>query len=160
MPNTRAMRAANAAPDADCQPSDDSYYDEVTEQSPKRAPEPVQAPERAGANARMDTETFLANMMESFVKMQAETNRCLVETLRSLPNNSGPWQSPLPTSTPTPSPAAVSTGGNFAKCTARFNGFTHEPEVLEAFIDAVQIYKEREYFSDPPDLWRKCSEFS
>ncbi|KAF9797030.1 hypothetical protein SFRURICE_006905 [Spodoptera frugiperda] len=144
MPRTR--HAARAAMDAD-RPSDVSdreIFDEATEQSPVRAPELVTASDRAGISVSKDTETFLTNIMESFIKMQADTNRCLIETLRSLPNAGASWQSPSSPSLNT----TTSSSGNFAKCTARFTGTSQEPEVLEAFIDAVQVYKECADVSD------------
>ncbi|KAF9810998.1 hypothetical protein SFRURICE_000066 [Spodoptera frugiperda] len=36
----------------------------------------------------------------------------------------------------------MSSSWNFAKCTTRFTSTSQKPEVLEAFIDAVQVYKE------------------
>ncbi|KAL4718262.1 hypothetical protein ACJJTC_004011 [Scirpophaga incertulas] len=60
----------------------------------------------------------------------------------------------IPPSTPlTPmhastSNASMSTSGNFAKCTARFDGKARETEVVEAFIDAVEVYKECTDVSD------------
>lgn len=120
-------------------------------------------PSRARPAVDASTETFLAGIMESFARMQAETNRTLVETLRTLPfNGNGAWNpragatphpavSPPPAATPapatTPPPAdraasslsSATTGGNFSKCTARFDGSSRDAEVLEAFIDAVQV---------------------
>ncbi|KAH9640465.1 hypothetical protein HF086_018131 [Spodoptera exigua] len=93
--------------------------------------------------AAPNTERLLSTMMESFARMQAETNRTFVETLRSLRHGGDTW-SPV-TSTPAASPSAntpAACGGNFSKCTARFDGQSRDPEVLEAFIDAVEVYKE------------------
>ncbi|KAH9629366.1 hypothetical protein HF086_008152 [Spodoptera exigua] len=44
--------------------------------------------------------------------------------------------------------AAAAAGINFAKCTARFTGASKDAEVLEAFLDSVQIYKECTAISD------------
>ncbi|XP_050559975.1 activity-regulated cytoskeleton associated protein 2-like [Spodoptera frugiperda] len=76
--------------------------------------------------------------------MQADTNRCPIETLRSLPIAGASWQSP---SSPSLN-ITTSSSWNFAKCTARFTGTSQEPEVLETFIDAVQVYKECADVSD------------
>ncbi|XP_047027955.1 uncharacterized protein LOC124636045 [Helicoverpa zea] len=43
---------------------------------------------------------------------------------------------------------ASAAGINFAKCTARFTGASKDAEVLEAFLDSVQIYKECTAISD------------
>ncbi|XP_050553710.1 uncharacterized protein LOC126911298 [Spodoptera frugiperda] len=130
--------------------SEPEYYDQA-EQSAASAPAPVPAGAHGrvgGASTSATTETVLAGFMESFVRMQAETNRTLVETLRAFNGSGKP-----PTSTPTPDsrppsvyPSAVT--GNFAKCTARFDGKSRDAEVLEAFIDAVQVYKECAGVSD------------
>ncbi|KAF9794272.1 hypothetical protein SFRURICE_011857 [Spodoptera frugiperda] len=83
---------------------------------------------------------------EATEQSPADTNTCLIETLQSLPNAGASWQSPLPSS---PSlNTTTSSSGNFAKCTARFTGTSQESEVLEAFIDAVQVHKECADVSD------------
>ncbi|KAH9632457.1 hypothetical protein HF086_014541 [Spodoptera exigua] len=97
----------------------------------------------APAHSALSTERLLTTMMESFARAQADTNRILVETLRSLHHNGNQWN-PV-TSTPTASPTAntfTTFGGNFSKCTARFDGQSRNAEVLEAFVDAVEVYKE------------------
>ncbi|XP_068632011.1 uncharacterized protein, partial [Battus philenor] len=43
---------------------------------------------------------------------------------------------------PSSSSAHPSPSGNFAGCTARFNGASRDSDILEAFIDAIVIYKE------------------
>ena len=130
--------------------SEPEYYDQAESRAVSApAPVPAGAHGRAGgASTSATTETVLAGFMESFVRMQAETNRTLIETLRAFNGSGKP-----PTSTPTPDsrppcayPSAVI--GNFAKCTARFDGRSRDAEVLEAFIDAVQVYKECAGVSD------------
>ncbi|KAH9628354.1 hypothetical protein HF086_015884, partial [Spodoptera exigua] len=103
----------------------------------------------APAHPALSTERLLTTMMESFARAQADTNRILVETLRSLHHNGNQWN-PV-TSTPTASPTAntfTTFGGNFSKCTARFDGQSRNAEVLEAFVDAVEVYKECAGVSD------------
>ncbi|CAH2035488.1 unnamed protein product, partial [Iphiclides podalirius] len=55
-------------------------------------------------------------------------------------------------STPTASSPVASTsaapGGNFSRCTARFTGEARDAETVEAFIEAVQVYKECADVSD------------
>ncbi|KAH9628428.1 hypothetical protein HF086_015958, partial [Spodoptera exigua] len=103
----------------------------------------------APAHSALSTERLLTTMTESFARAQADTNRILVETLRSLHHNGNQWN-PV-TSTPTASPTAntfTTFGGNFSKCTARFDGQSRNAEVLEAFVDAVEVYKECAGVSD------------
>ncbi|GBP03819.1 Activity-regulated cytoskeleton associated protein 2 [Eumeta japonica] len=38
--------------------------------------------------------------------------------------------------------AASARSGSFAKCTARFDGSASDPDVLETFLDAIEVYKE------------------
>lgn len=123
------------------------------------APAPA-PPARAAAVAAGGTgsapntlsETFLVGVMETFARMQEETNRTLMETLRALPRSSGPWDPPgsTPRSTAsTPGDTIIAVGkGNFSKCSARFDGSSRDAEVLEAFIDAVQVFKECAGVSD------------
>ncbi|XP_028178687.1 activity-regulated cytoskeleton associated protein 2-like, partial [Ostrinia furnacalis] len=148
------LRNAKVLPTEDIMSDDTSepeYYDQAEPRAMSApAPVPAGAPGGAGgASTSATTETVLAGFMESFVRMQAETNRTLVETLRAFSDCS---RNP-PTSTPTPDirpPSAYSSAvtGNFAKCTARFDGRSRDAEVLEAFIDAVQVYKECAGVSD------------
>uniref|UniRef100_A0A2A4J7C9 CCHC-type domain-containing protein n=1 Tax=Heliothis virescens TaxID=7102 RepID=A0A2A4J7C9_HELVI len=108
------------------------------------APDDTLSGAHTGAPAAAhDTERLLTTVMESFARTQAETNRTLVETLRSLRHHGDQWD-PV-ASTPAASPranASATSGGNFTKCTARFDGKSRDAEVLEAFIDAVEVFKE------------------
>ncbi|CAH2085730.1 unnamed protein product [Euphydryas editha] len=64
-----------------------------------------------------------------FAKAQAELNRELVQSLLATsPVNVAPLSS---------SSLATVKHGNFARCTARFNGACRDSENLEAFIDAM-----------------------
>lgn len=88
---------------------DPDSYDEAVEPRAPGAPAAVAPPGRARPAVDASTETFLAGIMESFARMQAETNRTLVETLRTLPfNGNGAWS---PRAGATPPPAARSVSG-------------------------------------------------
>lgn len=92
------------------------------------------------------SEGQLSVFLEAFAKAQAESNRQLIEGLLSSPNlraNNHGTPSPTPSSNTASVPA-----GNFSSCSARFNGSARDAEVLEAFIDSVQIYKECTNVSD------------
>ncbi|CAH2103256.1 unnamed protein product [Euphydryas editha] len=48
-----------------------------------------------------------------------------------------------------PSPVGSTTfAGNFSKCTSRFKGDRNDPEIVEAFVDAIETYKECTNISD------------
>ncbi|GBP71987.1 hypothetical protein EVAR_45302_1 [Eumeta japonica] len=51
------------------------------------------------------------------------------------------------------SSAAPACSGSFAKCTARFDGTTSDPEVSEIFLDAIEVYKECLNTNDEHALW-------
>lgn len=82
----------------------------------------------------------LMSFLEGFARAQAESNRQLVESL--LDRNPVNDRVSPPSQSSQPSPYAVSRSGNFANCTARFNGLSRDSEVLEAFIDSIEIYKD------------------
>lgn len=151
MPKTRSTRAADEHRQAGDLLSDDAsdpdvYDDTTAEPRARGAPAPA-APGAPGASTSVDTERLLTNVMQSFARMQAETNRTLAETLRSLSCNS-PWNPAASPSNNLPPVAAAAGCGNFGKCTARFDGSSRDAEVLEAFLDAVSIYKECNNVSD------------
>ncbi|XP_037293574.1 uncharacterized protein LOC119189036 [Manduca sexta] len=88
------------------------------------------------------TESMLQALVAGITRSQAEANRQLMQELFS---NRDQFQTP---STPTPPPDSHAANGNFAKCTARFDGSTKNADVLEAFIDAIVVYKECTNVSD------------
>ncbi|GBP14670.1 Activity-regulated cytoskeleton associated protein 2 [Eumeta japonica] len=90
------------------------------------------------------SEDQLAALLSTLARSQAESNRILIQSLLApAPNGDG-------TTSPTPSSAAWSPfcsaasarSGSFAKCTARFDGSASDPDVLETFLDAIEVYKE------------------
>ncbi|XP_068627446.1 activity-regulated cytoskeleton associated protein 2-like [Battus philenor] len=92
-------------------------------------------------SGRFMTEGQLSSFMVAFAKAQARSNRQLLESLllRSPAFTAG---APSPSPSPSSSSAHPSPSGNFAGCTARFNGASRDSDILEAFIDAIVIYKE------------------
>ncbi|PZC74189.1 hypothetical protein B5X24_HaOG208204 [Helicoverpa armigera] len=84
----------------------------------------------------------LASFLTAFAKSQAEVNRQLVESLMA--------SHATGSARPSPTPSSTCKTGNMSKCTARFDGHSRDPEVVEAFIDSVEIYKE--CASVPDDL--------
>lgn len=113
----------------------------------------------------------LSAMFEMFARTQAEANMQVIERVDRLIASSTPTHSeapstptpppivnqagtatpvtPMPTPMPpTPSAAATSTPiicslpANFTGCTTRFSGSSRNADDLEAFIDAIEIYKE------------------
>lgn len=100
---------------------------------------PTQSPQ-------VPTEQFFASLMETITRVQAEANRNLLTSLfnsAAAGGASGNFRTSSPILTPSTSTASsAAVGGNFSRCTARFNGAAHDGEVLEAFLDAVDIYKE------------------
>ncbi|GBP63067.1 Dynein heavy chain 3, axonemal [Eumeta japonica] len=104
------------------------------------APTATPAPLLAGVS-----EDQLAALLSTLARSQAESNRILIQSLLApAPNGDG-------TTSPTPSSAALGSlfctaasarSGSFAKCTARFDGSASDPDVLETFLDAIEVYKE------------------
>lgn len=78
----------------------------------------------------------LTSFLAAFANTQAEANRQLVESLMAS-HAAGGFAAPSPTPSTT-----TSKSGNMSKCTARFDGQNRDPEIVEAFIDSVEMYKE------------------
>lgn len=84
-------------------------------------------------NITMSEEMF-QTLVANITRSQVESNRVLVENM--LASNRSQ-------STPSPRPETQSSrSGNFAKCTARFDGASKNADELEAFIDAIEIYRD------------------
>ncbi|CAH2088576.1 unnamed protein product [Euphydryas editha] len=80
---------------------------------------------------------------KSFAEVQAESNRLLIESLMA----SRTHGSVSPSSAL--SPVGTTTfAGNFSKCTSRFKRDRNDPEIVEAFVDAIETYKECTNISD------------
>lgn len=109
--------------------------------APGRAPASSASPETQRSPPPLfNAEEFVASFMHTFAQSQAEMNRSLIESLRS---TAAP-----PNARATEPAAACAPPGNFSTCTARFDGRARDPEVLEAFLDAVEMYKECTAVSD------------
>ncbi|KAH9642471.1 hypothetical protein HF086_007603, partial [Spodoptera exigua] len=78
----------------------------------------------------------LTSFLTAFANSQAEANRQLVESLMAS-HAAGGF-----TATPSPTPSSTSKAGNMSKCTSRFDGQNRDPEIVESFIDSVEMYKE------------------
>ncbi|XP_028033223.1 activity-regulated cytoskeleton associated protein 2-like [Bombyx mandarina] len=94
----------------------------------------------------------LTSFLAAFAKTQAEVNRQLVESLMTSYARGSSGAPPEVSdaaiaSSPTPT-SLTSKSGNMAKCTSRFDGQSRDPEVIEAFIDSVEIFKECASISD------------
>nr|XP_037870133.1 activity-regulated cytoskeleton associated protein 2-like [Bombyx mori] len=85
----------------------------------------------------------LSSLLAAFSKSQAEANRQLVESLWASHGLGSGSKFTTPIVSPPPTPTS-----NMAKCTARFDGVTRDPEAVEAFIDSVEVYKECACVSD------------
>ncbi|KAG6464946.1 hypothetical protein O3G_MSEX014832 [Manduca sexta] len=81
------------------------------------------------------TEDALQSLVANIARSQIEANQLLMEKIFAKGQSQ---DSP----TPPPDACATLTHGNFAKCTTRFDGTTKNADAVEAFIDAVQVYKE------------------
>ncbi|KAF9797067.1 hypothetical protein SFRURICE_006942 [Spodoptera frugiperda] len=118
------------------------------------ADEAASAGSRSTEPAPHFTQEFLSTLIETITRAQVEANRNLVSTLMG---SGGDFRASTPVGPP---PFSNATGdgtavaappcseANFVKCTARFNGTSPDAEVLEAFLDAVEIYKECAAVSD------------
>ncbi|GBP70991.1 Activity-regulated cytoskeleton associated protein 2 [Eumeta japonica] len=87
----------------------------------------------------------LAALLSTLARSQAESNRILIQSLLAPAPNGDGTTSPTPSSAALGSPfcsAASARSGSFAKCTARFDGSASDPDVLETFLDAIEVYKE------------------
>ncbi|KOB73625.1 Retrovirus-related Pol polyprotein from transposon 17.6 [Operophtera brumata] len=105
------------------------------------------------------SEQFLSTLMETITRAQAEANRNLLSALFTSNFSTSSPSAPAPstyvpasaprTSITSGAPAPAGTAcGNFSKCTVRFSGSSHDGEVLEAFLDSVEIFKECAAVSD------------
>ncbi|GBP96883.1 Activity-regulated cytoskeleton associated protein 2 [Eumeta japonica] len=104
------------------------------------APTATPAPLLAGVS-----EDQLAALLSTLARSQAESNRILIQSLLAPAPNGDGMTSPTPSSAALGSPfcsAASARSGSFAKCTARFDGSASDPDVLETFLDAIEVYKE------------------
>ncbi|KAF9797808.1 hypothetical protein SFRURICE_018003 [Spodoptera frugiperda] len=119
------------------------------------ADEAASAGSRSTEPAPHFTQDFISTLIETITRAQVEANRSLVNTLMG---SGGDFRASTPVGPP---PFSNATGGgtavaapppcsdaNFVKCTARFDGTSPDAEVLEAFLDAVEIYKECAAVSD------------
>lgn len=89
------------------------------------------------------TEAQLAALVESITRSQAETNRQLVESIIASGRVTPSSSSAVTPTAVTGSVAAPARQGSFAKCSARFRGgAANDDDVLEAFIDSVEVYRE------------------
>ncbi|KAH9628794.1 hypothetical protein HF086_004954 [Spodoptera exigua] len=96
---------------------------------------------------------FLSTLIKTFTRAQVEANRSLINTLMT---SSGDFRASTPvgisSSNATSAGVAVApasySDANFTKCTARYDGSSQDTELLEAFLDAVQVYKECAAVSD------------
>lgn len=87
----------------------------------------------------------LSSFLSAFAKAQADSNRQLVESLIAASLHVNSQEKPV---APSPAPSCTTQNANFANCTARFSGSSRDPDVLEAFIDCIEIYKEATNVSD------------
>ncbi|KAG7304811.1 hypothetical protein JYU34_010177 [Plutella xylostella] len=111
----------------------------------------------AAAAATLDapacvTAAQLSVLLDTIAKA-AETNRVLLERMTSDPRTCTPPARRGPGAASPPARATASDyqtppPGTFAKCTARFDGAGRSADQLDAFIDAVQVYKECANVSD------------
>ncbi|CAH0715208.1 unnamed protein product, partial [Brenthis ino] len=99
-------------------------------------------------------EHFLSALMETITRAQVEANRSLINSLMT---SSSEFRASTPVvasqtnnvnSGSGTAASVASVDANFTKCTARFNGSSQDAEVLEAFLDAVEIFKECAAVSD------------
>ncbi|XP_048488868.1 uncharacterized protein LOC125491300 [Plutella xylostella] len=98
------------------------------------------------------TAAQLSVLLDTIAKA-AETNRILLERMSSDPRTCTPPARCGPGAASPPARATASDyqtppPGTFAKCTARFDGAGRSADQLDAFIDAVQVYKECANVSD------------
>lgn len=75
----------------------------------------------------------MKEMMPTFAEVQTESNRLLIESPMAL--HTAGFVSPS-------SAASMTFTGNFSKRTSRFKGDRNDPTIVEAFVDAKEIYKE------------------
>nr|CAB3509558.1 unnamed protein product [Spodoptera littoralis] len=92
------------------------------------------------------SEEMLQALISKITQSQMEASRLLIETM--LANKDAPSPSSPPRPPETRDVYTARRAGNFAKCTARFDGSTKNAEALEAFIDAIEIYRDCTNISD------------
>ncbi|KAF9413726.1 hypothetical protein HW555_008172 [Spodoptera exigua] len=85
---------------------------------------------------KLHSVTCRPNQPTAFANSQAEANRQLVESLMAS-HAAGGF-----TATSSPTSSSTSKSGNMSKCTARFDGQNRDPEIVESFIDSIEMYKE------------------
>lgn len=86
------------------------------------------------------TENMLQTLVLNITQSQAEANRVLIESLLANSNREQAQCTPSPSSQMMMNHSSCS--GNFAKCTSRFDGSTKTADELEAFIDAIEVYRD------------------
>lgn len=89
------------------------------------------------------TETMLQTLIFNITQSQTEANRSLIESVLASTGSGSPGST---------SPRTQTTGnaatGNFAKCASRFDGSRRSADELEAFIDAIEVYRDCTNVSD------------
>lgn len=88
------------------------------------------------------SEEMLHSLVSSITTGQAEANRVLIENL--LASRDVPCTPPRSSDTR----ETARRSGNFAKCTSRYDGSSKNAEELEAFIDAIEVYRDCTNISD------------
>ncbi|KAL0901981.1 hypothetical protein ABMA27_007118 [Loxostege sticticalis] len=133
----RRITRSNPASGSDTDVETDTETDRTVVQSdvpPTDVPSP---------NVAM-SEAMLHNLVSSIARSQADANRVLIESILASnrdqhSNASSPRTDPL---------GHTQRSGNFAKCTARFDGKSKDADELEAFIDAIEVFRDCTNISD------------
>ncbi|XP_072943325.1 uncharacterized protein [Epargyreus clarus] len=110
---------------------------------PRRKRQSLDSAEGTDKNLDSSYEDRLEPLLSAFARAQAQSNRELIESI--LNSHTLNQSSTSPTS---PGMSSMVQTGNFANCTARFNGSKQDSEVVEAFVDAICVYKECTNISD------------
>ncbi|XP_072938113.1 uncharacterized protein [Epargyreus clarus] len=110
---------------------------------PRRRRQSLDSAEGTDKNLDSSYEDRLEPLLSAFARAQAQSNRELIESI--LNSHTLNQSSTSPTS---PGMSSMVQTGNFANCTARFNGSKQDSEVVEAFVDAICVYKECTNISD------------
>ncbi|XP_041970596.1 activity-regulated cytoskeleton associated protein 1-like [Aricia agestis] len=140
MTRTRQDALRHRQQDGDGTPTETG--DEDTTGEFGRAEQPAEGTRQPQAPAFQLPEQFLSTLVDSITRAQAEANRTLISSLMT---SAGDFRASTPVASTS---SACAPGGNFTKCTARFDGSSHDGEVLEAFLDAVEIFKDCAAVSD------------
>ncbi|CAK1589423.1 unnamed protein product [Parnassius mnemosyne] len=91
----------------------------------------------------------ISSLLAAFSVAQTEANRKLVQSLLTSHLGAPPnVDSSAAGAATVTSLRSSSIPGTFVKCTARFDGSSQHPEAVEAFIDAVEMYKDCASVSD------------